>query len=537
MAMTNNGRDGGPTLRVGAVCAGPFVPAWQAACLRRLATTPGVRLEGVLMADGQAVGWTERARRDLRRRVVGARSLEPVPLAGIDGVTVLPGLATIRSRRLGVVRPFADALDVLLVLSECRPTPLPEPRYGVWQLAVGEGEGIPAAVELATGSPTVRARLLRLRERPAADEVLHEGVFPISGGWGPTIDVITGAVAAWPSRACTQLRVSDGLTPKIARSGPRTGTTGMTSALLGAAANAARRRWSGLTSTFHWNVGVVDAPIARFLDPIAPNVRWLPDPGHGRFFADPFGYERDDKLVVVVEDYPYDRARGAISAIEMSAGGAERRLLLEQPVHMSYPYVFEHDGTRFYVPETSEAGEVALWREGDDGRLSRVATLLPDFPGVDSTIFTYEGRFWLFCTRAGPLDTTELYAFHADRLLGPWTPHALNPIKSDCRSSRPAGTPFVHDGALYRPAQDCARAYGGGVAICRVRTLTPTAFDEEVVRVIRPDPHGPYPDGFHTLCAVGERTLVDGNRQVHVREAPGLIVRARLARTLSRLRR
>ena len=64
---------------------------------------------------------------------------------------------------------------------------------------------------------------------------------------------------------------------------------------------------------------------------------------------------------------------------------------------------------------------------------------------------------------------TDLHIWWSDDLFGQWRPHAANPVKIDARSARPAGTPFVHAGTLYRPAQDCSHTYGGAVAICRVR--------------------------------------------------------------------
>ena len=44
---------------------------------------------------------------------------------------------------------------------------------------------------------------------------------------------------------------------------------------------------------------------------------------------------------------------------------------------------------------------------------------------------------------------------------------ALAAVKTDVRSARPAGTPFVYQGELYRPAQDCSRTYGGSIVIHR----------------------------------------------------------------------
>ena len=43
-------------------------------------------------------------------------------------------------------------------------------------------------------------------------------------------------------------------------------------------------------------------------------------------------------------------------------------------------------------------------------------------------------------------------------------------------------------------------------------SLTPTAFVERRVRMIGPWPGSRYRDGLHTLSAVGDRTLIDGNR-------------------------
>src|SRR6185436_19157488 len=105
-----------------------------------------------------------------------------------------------------------------------------------------------------------------------------------------------------------------------------------------------------------------------------------------------------------------------------------------------------------------------------------------------------------------------LFIFHAMDLFGPWAAHPLNPVKADLRSARPAGPLFEHNGALYRPAQDCSRAYGGAIALNRIRVLSATDFVEETVSVLEPDPRGPFPDGLHTLMGVGNITLVDGKR-------------------------
>jgi hypothetical protein len=95
---------------------------------------------------------------------------------------------------------------------------------------------------------------------------------------------------------------------------------------------------------------------------------------------------------------------------------------------------------------------------------------------------------------------------------GVWRPHVLNPLKCDIRSARPAGRPFRLDGRLYRPAQDCSRVYGGGLAINEILDLSPSSFRERTVLTVQPDPGGPYPDGIHHLVIEDGLILLDGCR-------------------------
>ncbi|MBV5333625.1 hypothetical protein JZU54_08920, partial [bacterium] len=88
---------------------------------------------------------------------------------------------------------------------------------------------------------------------------------------------------------------------------------------------------------------------------------------------------------------------------------------------------------------------------------------------------------------------------------GPWRPHANNPVKIDVTGARMAGAPFWHEGALYRPAQDCLRTYGGAVVVYRIEQLTLKTFVEVPVRRLLPDATESCPHGLHTLSAWGQR--------------------------------
>jgi hypothetical protein len=284
--------------------------------------------------------------------------------------------------------------------------------------------------------------------------------------------------------------------------------------------------WDRLARADVWNVGIADAPIEAFLTPGArPPVRWLPAPPRGSSIADPFALVAGDRPVIVAERLDYGHKQGYLVALDRESGAT--RTVIASDVHMSYPYLVRHDGRIFCVPETGTARAVRLYEATafPDAWVRR-ATLIEGFAALDPTLIRHEGRWWLFCADRDDDPDGTLHAWHAPDLFGPWTPHARNPLKRDRRTSRPGGTPFVHAGHLYRPAQDCTRTYGGAVTINRVLRLTPTEFAEEAVATVGPYMEGPYPDGLHTLAACGAQTLVDGKRRAFV----GAEVRRRLRR-------
>lgn len=286
------------------------------------------------------------------------------------------------------------------------------------------------------------------------------------------------------------------------------------SSFLKLAKNSVRRK---LFYQQQWNIGITHVPIRLFLRPdFKPVVNWLPALRRDRCRADPFGVSMNGHLVIFCEDFDYSVCRGRIVSIEVVDGVASSpRHALEFPGHASYPYVFEHQGRVYCIPETGTTREVCLYRaESLPDRWAKVATLIRGVGAVDSTVFKHAERWWLACTDRDCGVNSKLLIWHARELVGPWTPHLANPVKIDIRSSRPAGTPFVHEGQLYRPGQDCSRTYGSQIAINRVTRLTPSEFEEVPASVVKPDPSGPYPDGLHTISAVGNLTLIDGLRFV-----------------------
>ncbi|WP_159710031.1 glucosamine inositolphosphorylceramide transferase family protein [Geminicoccus flavidas] len=262
-----------------------------------------------------------------------------------------------------------------------------------------------------------------------------------------------------------------------------------------------------------WRVGVLDqTPEQLVAGPDARRITWLPARRQG-YHADPFGQAgaAGRAELLLAEAYDFRERLGYLVAI--GRDGSERTVLRE-PFHLSYPQLVEHDGQTWLLPEAKAAGLVRLYR-GDPfpERFVPGPVLIEGLAAADPTLFRDGQGFWLFTGDGAAQDETNLVLYHAPALLGPWTPHPMNPIKVDLGSARPAGPLFRAGGRLWRPAQDCRTTYGGAIVLNEVLTLTPELYLERPGPVLRPDPAGPCPHGLHTLTPFGPGFLVDGKRE------------------------
>jgi len=214
-------------------------------------------------------------------------------------------------------------------------------------------------------------------------------------------------------------------------------------------------------------------------------LRVLPS-GADRFYADPFPVTVNGRDYIFFEDYRKARKQAVISCVEVDGRGdsSQPEVILERATHLSYPFVFLHGEEVCMVCESRAERKVELLvaREFPNG-WERAGPLLEDIDAVDPTIIEVDGTFWLFVTLADPggWATEDLHVYGAGSLSGPWVPHPLNPVVSDARSARPAGTPFLLNGSIVRPAQDCSRRYGGGTLLQRIDKLSLTEYVETAV--------------------------------------------------------
>lgn len=233
-------------------------------------------------------------------------------------------------------------------------------------------------------------------------------------------------------------------------------------------------------------------------------------PPKDKFWADPFPVKFDGKYFVFFEEYLYRDDKAHISVMELSKSGPTDPVpVLKRDYHLSYPFVFQWNDRYFMIPETAANKTVELYSCKSFPQEWELDTVL--FEGIaakDATLFEVDGLWWMFVAVGDTNFSDELHLYYSQTPLGPWKPHAKNPVKSDVRNSRPAGRPFYWKGDLYRPAQDSSKRYGYGMRINKVVRLSPTDFHEEEISQVLPRWRKDL-RGTHTLNICEDLTVID----------------------------
>ena len=237
-------------------------------------------------------------------------------------------------------------------------------------------------------------------------------------------------------------------------------------------------------------------------------------PPVGHFWADPFQLKVDGRHYIFFEDYVNSAGRAHISVVEVDRNGVVSgpTEVLKLDCHLSYPFVFEWQEDYYMIPETGERDVVELYRAHSfpfEWKPEKV--LLEARSPLDATLIEAMGKWWMFVNiqeEGVAVNWDELHLYYAETPLGPWKPHARNPIVSNVRSARPAGRLFWSKDVLYRPSQDSSLRYGYATTISKVTNLSTLTYNETEVSKILPN-WDENIIGIHTINLMDEMTVID----------------------------
>lgn len=517
-------------LRYG-VIVGPMLRAWELDCVHHLEASGLAQLAVVVRHHGVR-NEASAAAYDAFAEQSGARMLGQYGWLELARLTtaILTVDSDLDNERLKREVAAADP-DFLLLLG---PSALGEilrqsARLGVWSFAHGDlprfESSVPGFWELYYGHDLTAGHLLKHGGGDDRIPLKSANLATVRRSFATNADAICSLMAKWPALVCRN--VKDGvaeylsgepLPPPVERFGwPNVVQTAAVRARQ--AQKTVREYLRARLFSVDWNVGIIDGAPSDFIGKDArPRARYLFKGNPYDYIADPCILGRGSRTFLFCERYDHRLCRGFLVQTELVDGrAAPLQSGIAEAHHLSYPHVFEHRGEIYCIPESRAVRKVCLYRCIElPNRWEYVSTLIDDFDGADSTVISYGGKWWLFCTSSELVErgfNSHLYVWYADDLLGPWKPHVRNPVKMDARSARPAGPAFVHGNALYRPAQDCSEGYGGCIHLARVDVLTERDFQETLVGTIRA-PIGAYSLGVHTISAANGVCVVDARRYV-----------------------
>ena len=269
-----------------------------------------------------------------------------------------------------------------------------------------------------------------------------------------------------------------------------------------------------------WNVGYSEMPVSRFIsmDEKLSNhsgnlaIHWLKPP-KGDYFADSFVLTTANDTYLFFEWFSNKKGKADLTIAKKSEDFKVYHKISDFAEHRSYPYVFEHQGEIYCMPEANHTGKVTLYKFVDKianglGASLQADSVLLEGNFVDSTLYHDDGHWYLFTTPQKE-PHTHLMLFVSDDLRGPYRPHPANPIKVDCRSSRPAGKLIKMGDELLRPAQNSTHHYGESITLNKIIKLNEYQYIEKEVKEIKPLHESVYDKGIHTLNGDDTITVFD----------------------------
>jgi len=367
------------------------------------------------------------------------------------------------------------------------------------------------------------AILQRIDESIDAGEIIWAGCFPtIHHSWKANIDQAYFGSTGWPALVCRYILANGGKFPGQAekqkpapmRYAPDNPT--MLRFLWIMAINRIKYHLKDLFIAEKWAIGHAmasfDELCSNKTDPASWH--WLEGPIRRQYHADVSGFILNGELKLVSEFFDYRNRTGKIFLTD--AGTKTGSSVIEKEHHLAFPYVFECDDVVYCIPETSESGQIELYRYDREAAAFIIDHILIEgLRAVDPVLFRHNDLWWLMFTEKDR-SNYALHAWYSSEMKGRFVPHLLNPVKIDPRSSRPAGGIIRHNGKWLRPAQDCSKYSGHRIAINEITALSPAQFEERTLFYIGPGQNRQYPHGIHTLNIAGPYLMVDAKRHTFI---------------------
>jgi hypothetical protein len=530
-------------LSFGIMCESNYLAEWQARCVRNLMQEPNIKLKLIIQSSESKTSPRSRFRKIKLKRILyllynkyffRPSCNEPADMSEwYKDALVVKCEVTLK----GKFSQYFKQEDVDLIKSHhldfilrfgfniIRGEILKAAKHGVWSFHHDDPAkyrgGPPGFWEIAKNDFVTGSVLQKLTDELDNGISLRKGYFKTClYSYQKNVNAIYFASSEWPLLVCKEIILNGGCIVTHEPIGseasiyyPPTNFQFL-SFIIRIIFNSTKTLCRHLFFREVWNVGWIEESVQHCMEKdFDPPINFIGKLPTDEFYADPFGFIRNGDQYILLEKFNFGNAIGKIETWQQFGNkDFQKTELTFQNVdgHQSYPYVFADKEELYCLPETSQIGKLVLHRLTKMG-WKEECIIMKNVPCVDPTLLRHDNMYWLFYTRADKNADLNLYINYAESLHGPWEEHPRNPVKTDIRSSRPAGSIFKYRNELYRPSQNSSKTYGGSIVINKIKILDQKEYKEEATKELLPwDKY--FRDGIHTLSVFGDKTLVDGKK-------------------------
>lgn len=243
------------------------------------------------------------------------------------------------------------------------------------------------------------------------------------------------------------------------------------------------------------------------------NQEWCRLKGTKRYwYADPFLKEWNGKKYLFMEAYDLVWSIGRIAVSEWNGKNFSKpRVIIKNPYHMSYPFVFEYRNELYMLPETGQNRTLELYKADNQSPYAwkKIKILSNDIMYADATIVLKNDIYYIIAYEEGNNEwKTHVFILDMDQL----KINRIETVVMNENTGRSAGRTFKLNEDILRPVQLNTKRYGGGIIIEKINNLAP--FSTSKIKTIEIDDlniNNIEGDilGVHTLALDDELYIVD----------------------------
>jgi hypothetical protein len=117
-----------------------------------------------------------------------------------------------------------------------------------------------------------------------------------------------------------------------------------------------------------------------------------------KFLADPFLFKKNGEVFCFAEEYDFIKKKGYIICKKYSDQSLiNKKIIIKEKFHLSFPYIFEYKNNTYMCPETSEISEIRIYKcISFPYKWKFYKTIKKNIKAVDSMLFKKNNLWWLF---------------------------------------------------------------------------------------------------------------------------------------------